>query len=328
MAVGVGGQGYLGVAVETTTGTYAAPTVYVPIMSESLMYTEDRYISSAIRKSTIANDVKQSYYHVEGDIELEVDTSTFIFFLHAMRMTTTKTGAGPYHYVFVPSAGASAGPNGNNATVKTLSVTIVRNLQVFKYVGVVVTSWNVRVEGGILMSTLTCMGLGEVSTNGDSIPTPTFTTPSLLGATAHSVSIAPVVANPTTPTWVVATNFQTYQFAINDNGTAENRIQTSRQAAFIAFGETVATISGVRDFEVRADYDNFVATTKQAFQLKSSNSASDQIQFDTYNGAYTAFPISLPGIGAIVTAAAEIRQVNNGARQAYDVIIDCSVSIT
>jgi hypothetical protein len=135
MAVGVGGQGFLGVAVETTPGTYVAPTTYVPILSESFQYTEDRYISPAIRKSTIANDVKQNFYHAEGDIDMEVDTSTIVYFLHACRLTVVKTGAGPYNYVYTPSAGASAGPSGNNATVKTLSITVVRNLQVFKYVG-------------------------------------------------------------------------------------------------------------------------------------------------------------------------------------------------
>lgn len=328
MSVGVGGQGFVGIAVETTPGTYVAPTTYVPIISESFQYTEDRYISPAIRKSTIANDVKQNFYHAEGDIDMEVDTSTIVYFLHCTRTSVVKTGAGPYNYVYTPSGGASAGPNGNNATTKTLSVTIVRNLQVFKYVGCVVGSFNFRVENGILMATFTMMGLGEVSINTDTPPTPTFTTPDLLGAAAHTVSLAPVVTSPTVPTWVVSTNFQTYQFNVNDNGAAQNRINSSRQAAFISFGETEATISATRDFEVRADYDNFVATNFQAFQLKSSNGVNDNITFNTYRGAYTAFPISLPGIGELVVAAAEVRQVNNGSRLAYDITVNSPTSIT
>lgn len=328
MAIGVGGQGFLGLAIETTPGTYVAPTTYVPILSETLMYTEDRYISPAIRKSTIANTVKQSYFHAEGDIDLEVDMATFIYFLHATRVSVVKTGTGPWTYTFTPSAGASAGPNGNNATPKTLSITIVRNLQVFKYVGCVVGNWNYRIENGIALATMSMVGLGETSINSDTPPTPTFTTPSLLGANAHTVSTAAVVANPTVPTWVPALNFQTYQFNLNENGAAQTRINSSRQAAFISFGETEATIAATRDFEVRADYDNFVATANSAFQLKSVNSASESITFDTYNGVYTAFPISLPGIGEIVVAATEIRQINNGARQAYDIVAICQTNIT
>ena len=328
MAIGVGGQGFLGIAIETTPGTYVAPTTFIPILSETLQYTEDRYISPAIRKSTIANTVKQNYYHAEGDIDMEVDLSTFIYFLHATRTTVVKTGAGPYNYTFTPSAGASAGPNGNNATVKTLSITIVRNLQVFKYVGCVVGNWNYRIENGIAMATMSMVGLGETSINTDTPPTPTFTAPSLLGATTHVVSLAPVVTSPTIPTWAPVTNFQTYQFNLNENGAAQNRINASRQAAFISFGETEATIAATRDFEVRADYDNFVATANSAFQLKSTQSANENITFDTYNGVYTAFPISLPGIGEIVVAATEIRQINNGARQAYDIVVNCQTNIT
>lgn len=329
MAVGVGGQGYLGVAIETTPGTYVAPTVFVPILSETLQYTEDRYISPAIRKSTIANDVKQNFYHVEGDVDMEIDTDTVVYFLHAARVSVVKTGAAtPWTYTYTPSGGASVGPNGNNATVKTLSITIVRNNQVFKYVGCATTTFAFRIENGILMGTFTMMGLGETSIAADSPPAATFTQPSLLGATAHSVSLAPVVNSPTVPSWAVSNNFQTYVFTVNDNGAAQNRINSSRQAAFISFGETEATISATRDFELRSDYDNFVATTFQAFQLKSVNGANDSIQFNTYRGAYTAFPISLPGIGELVVAAAEIRQVNNGVRQAYDITVVCDTSIT
>lgn len=328
MAIGVGGQGFVGVAVETTPGTYVAPTTFIPILSESLQYTEDRYISPAIRKATIAQDVKQSFYHVEGDIDLEVDTDTIVYFLHACRFTVVKTLTGPYKYVFTPSGGASAGPNGNNATAKTLSITITRNNQVFKYVGCVVGSYNFRVENGVLLSTMTIMGLGEVSVNTDTPPTPTFTSPSLLGAAAHTVSTAPVVTPPTTPTWVTATNFQTFQINVNENGAAQNRIQSNRQAAFISFGETELTIAATRDFEVRADYDNFVATAFQAFQLFSSNGAvTDSIQIAVYRGAYTAFPISLPGIGDIVVAAAEVRGVQNGTRS-FDITVYSDTSIT
>src|SRR5438309_3480486 len=103
MSIGVGGQGYLGVAVETTPGSYVLPTKSIPILSENLIYTEDRYISPAIKAQTIATDVKQSFYHVEGDIDLEVDTDTIVYFLHAARFAVAKTLTGPYKYVYTPS---------------------------------------------------------------------------------------------------------------------------------------------------------------------------------------------------------------------------------
>ena len=321
MAIGVGGQGYLGVNVEVTPGTYLAPVTTVPILNETLMYAEARYLSPSIRKSTMFSDVKQSYYHVEGDVEVEVDTQTFIYLMHATRSAVVKTGVGPYTYVFTPSTGASAGPNGNTATPKTLSITIVRNSQVFKYVGCVVSSYNVRVENGILLATFSIIGLGEVSINSDTPAAAILPTSSLLGANAHTVSLATPVASPTVPTWVAATNFQTFQFSVNDNGNAEVRIQPNRQAAFVSFGQTEGKISATRDFEVRADYDNFVASTLGAFQLKSVNAASDSVQFNAYRGVYTAFPISLPSIGGIVVANAEVEMMSFGPLRSLDVTV-------
>jgi hypothetical protein len=38
---GLGGGGSVGLAFETTMGTYIAPTIFVPIISESLEYTAE-----------------------------------------------------------------------------------------------------------------------------------------------------------------------------------------------------------------------------------------------------------------------------------------------
>src|SRR3954447_6816351 len=105
MAVGVGGAGFIGIAHETVMGTYVAPTTYVPVLSEGLNYTEDRYISPAIRGKTIASLVKQGFYHAEGDIDWEVDTALLPYFLYIMRLAIGKTGAGPYTYTCTLASG-------------------------------------------------------------------------------------------------------------------------------------------------------------------------------------------------------------------------------
>src|SRR5438552_7429385 len=135
MPVGLGGGGYVGLAVETTMGTYVAPSIYVPILSEGLVYTTDNYFSPQIRKTTMVSDAKLGYYHGEGPIEIEVDNRYLPYFLHACRLAVAKTGSGPWTYTYTPSSGASSGIGAGAATTKTLSLTVVRNNRVFKYVG-------------------------------------------------------------------------------------------------------------------------------------------------------------------------------------------------
>src|SRR5678815_3208184 len=94
----IGGNGALFLAIETTYGTYIDPGsatgVWMPIISETLKYTEDKYFSEQIRQEVADSEVSPSYYHVEGDIEFEVDSHFLPYMLYASRHTVTKTGAG------------------------------------------------------------------------------------------------------------------------------------------------------------------------------------------------------------------------------------------
>jgi len=53
----IGGQGTVGVAFETTVGTFVAPTKWIPIRSESLQLVEDKIYRMNIRQMI--------EYHVE-----------------------------------------------------------------------------------------------------------------------------------------------------------------------------------------------------------------------------------------------------------------------
>src|SRR5688572_19590286 len=113
MPAGLGGGGWLAISLEAVMGTYQPPTtagtVWVPILEESLRYTEDKYYSPQIRQQTIVSSVEQSFYHVEGDVRLEIDPNFDPYFMHCSRHSITKTGASaPFTYKYVPSQAGSA----------------------------------------------------------------------------------------------------------------------------------------------------------------------------------------------------------------------------
>lgn len=323
---GIGGSGYMGIAHETTMGTYVAPAVFIPFLDESLSYSEDKYYSPAIRKVTLVGDMKQNYYHAEGDVDWEVDCAYLPYFMYCMRLSIVKTGAGPYVYTATPSSGGAAGIGGNAATQKTMSVTIVRNGRVFKYVGCAVTGWNYRIEDGVAKSNMTIMGLGETGASGDSPPAPTFTVPSLMGAAAHTVSVAPSISSGN-PVWVENDNFGGFTFAVNDNGAAQTRIKPNRQAAYISFGESEVTIATTLDFLDGTQYDQFVAATASAFQIVSAVSGTEGVEIDAFRGVYNTYPVNNGAIGDIVTADAEIRVLAQPSRS-FQLICKSATSIT
>lgn len=309
MPAGLGGGGYLALTLETAMGTYLPPTtagtVFVPILSETLNYTEDAYYSPAIKQQTIESSREQGYYHVEGDVVMEVDMDFLIYFLYCSRHTITKSGAGPYTYTFVPSQAGSASTAASGAVPRTASLSVIRNGVGFGYGGCVVNTWEFTIDNGILRCSMGILGLSEATPGG--LGSPAWTAPGLFGAAAHSIyvdaaGLTPAFATPDT-------TFNGFTANLNYNGAAQNRINAARSASYISFGQTEATYNTELDFLSKAEYDNFKNNTRRAVKLESLFGgatyalATEAFQLIFYNSAYDAYPVNLPGMGDLIMAS-------------------------
>jgi hypothetical protein len=328
MPAGLGGGGKVGVAFETVMGTYVAPTIFVPILSESLVYREEKYYSEQIRQQTMVSDVKPGYYHVEGDIEMEVDPTNHPYWLYASRHTITKTGAGPYTYKFVPSSAGSASTAASGAVPRTMSITIVRNGVVFGYCGCTVGNFEYTIEDAVLRCTMTVLGLSEAV---QSAPSPTWSAPNLFGADAHHVYVA---ASATTPTFGAAdTGFNGFTFRANYNAEAQNRIVSTRSASYISFGITEAEFESELDFLNRTDYDNFVNNVQRAIKLESTNggatfaAATSGIILQGNRVSYDTYDIGLEGMGDLIMAGFTGRAVGITGGDAYEIQVKSVANI-
>jgi hypothetical protein len=330
MPAGLGGGGKVGIAFETTMGTYAAPTIFVPILNESLKYMEEKYYSEQIRQQTIVSDVKQGFYHVEGDIEMEVDPTNLPYWLYASRHTPAKSGAGPFVYTFIPSSAGSASTATGVTTPKTISITVVRNGVVFGYTGCVVGGWEfVLGDDAVLRVTMNVLGLAEAV---QSAPTPTWVAPDLLGAAAHSVYLA---AAAVTPSFTTADlGFNGFTFRANYNPEAQNRINALRSASYISFGITEAEIESELDFINRTDYDNMVNNTQRAIKLESVNgganfaAATSGVQLQGNRVSYDTYDIALEGMGDLIMAGFTGRCVGIVGGSAYQIVCKSPAAIT
>jgi hypothetical protein len=328
---GLGGGGSVGVAFETVMGTYVAPTIFVPVLSESLEYTEDKYLSEQIRQQSIHTEAKPSYYHVEGDIELEVDPSNIVYFLYAGRHTITKTAGPPAVYKFVPNSAGTASTAAGVTVPKTLSITVVRNGEVFGYTGVALGGFefSVDTDTGVLMATLNMFGLAEAVAAD---PTEAWIAPDLLGADSHRVyldaaGIAPTFLNP------VDVNHNGLTFSANFNPTAQNRVRADRGASYISFGITEGTLSAELDFLTRADYDFFKATNKRSLRMESLNGgatlalATSGVRLQANNYFFNTYSVPLEGMGDLVTADTEGRMLGITGGDAYEIHVKSPANI-
>lgn len=333
--IGAAGKVYVG--LESPYGTANDPAaagvgIWVPILSETLAYTEpDRYYSEQIRQEAVHSDVKQSYYHVEGDIVMEVDANYLPYFLYASRHTVTKTGAGaPWTYSAVPSKKGSTYPGG---TARGISIGITRNDVGFLYVGCVVNQWAFTLENGIGRMTLSILGLKEQEYD-PSLTTPTWLAPSLYGADAHAVyvdasGLAPAFAAPDV-------TFNGYTYTINHNGEPQNRITRDRSATYIKYGISELSYDTELDFIDRTEYDNFVDLVLRAVRFEATipggvgatfGAATQAYRITTYRSNYATYEVGLSGMGDLVMARVTGRGLGIVGGSAYKIECKSSISI-
>jgi hypothetical protein len=329
MPAGLGGGGKVGIGFETVMGTYVAPTIFVPILDESLMYSEEKYYSPQIRQQTIVSDVKPGYYHVEGTINMEVDPTNFPYWMYASRHTIAKSGAGPFVYKFTPSSAGSASTATGATTPKTLSITVVRNNVVFGYTGCVAGSFEFSIEDAVLRCSLDVLGLAEAT---QAAPSPTWVTPDLLGADAHRVYVAASAAVPAFG--AVSNDFNGFTFRANYNAEPQNRIRADRQASYISFGETEAEIESELDFIDKTEYTNFVNNAQRAIKLESTNggatfaAATSGIKLQGNRVSYDAYDVALEGMPDLIMAGFTGRMVGIAAGDAYEIEVKSPANIT
>jgi hypothetical protein len=316
MAPGLAGCGYLGIALETTSGTYVPPTKYVPLRSESLAYQQDTVWRRPIAATVDITAAIPGNVHVEGDIEFEVTPDVAVYFHHLMRGAVDKTGAGPYTYTYTGVCGATGA---NTAGGKTASITIVRNTgQVFGYVGCLVGQVAYTVDNGALVGTYSIVGTDEAS---QSAPTPSWGTSIPFGAGEIGLEI---------PTGAQIFDTEGFDCTINDNAEPQFRMVTgagARGARFVKFGEREVTLSVERDFDTRAEYDAFKAYTAQSITWKAEKSANESMEFTMPSSIKNSYEVALSGQGDLVRASVEYMGVRSAGGNAYEMVITTAENI-
>jgi len=322
---GLSGSGWMGFAFETTKGTAVAPSIYIPIISESFRYVEDRYYSPQIREDTIVSDVKQGYYHIEGEFEMEVDVNFVPYLLFCTRHTPSFAGG---VYSFVPSDAGSTSTAASGMVQRTATITIERNDIEFAYSGCTIGSLRIFMDGGILKMGGTLIGEKDNTSAGH---TPTWSAPSLFGADSTAILTG---ASSLTPTLATVTDYNGFEFEANFNGAAQNRIRRDRSASYVAFGETEINITTELDFVDKTEYNNFVATTTKAIQLESLiggvsfAAATQAFRLTVYRAVYETYDLGLSGLGDLIMAGVTARGIGIAGGDGYKIEVKSPVSIT
>ena len=309
MALGIGAGGIVGIALETTSGTYLAPTDFIPVNSESLKYDPDMQERAPIRNTPGLVGLVPGNSWVEGDLEFDVSADILLPFIYASRCTVVKTGAGPYVYTCTPNA--------NALPTKTLSISIKRASEVFGYTGCAISSMKFSIDDkGILKATMSVIGSSEAT---QTALTATWPTTAVISAGMYNLQI---------PTSTTVFDADKFEINIEDNATTNPRIRATLGSAFTSFGESRITATAERDFDSRAEYDAFKAGTSKSISLIATQSASNIFNFTMPSAITSSYEINLGGQGDLVRASIEYTGVIDATGKHYQLILTTSKNIT
>jgi Phage tail tube protein len=310
VTVGIGAAGSLGFALETTAGTYATPTRFVPINSESLAWTQETNFRRPIRQNAGIIGATAGRGHVEGDIEMEAFDAVIPYFLRASRYDVVKTGTTPnFTYTATPTSQA--------VPTKTMSITVVRNGVVFGYVGCIVGSHTFTVDNDMLMFNVSIQGTAEAS---QSDPTETWDADDIpYGHGKYNIQI---------PTSSQVFDCDGFEFTVENNAEVQFRLKDVLGSQFSSFGEREVTISTERDFESRTEYDAFKNLTSRDVTIIASQNANKSITLNAPVAFYNSYEVGLSGQGDLIRASVEWMGVINASGNDHTITVKTNEDLT
>jgi hypothetical protein len=314
MTIGIGASGSLGFAFETTWGTYVAPTVFFPIMSESINFTQTNKQRRPIREIADVLGIVSGNSHVEGDVTMEALDDCLPYFLYVSRNSVTKAAGPPVVYTTTPTPHAMGPING---TKVSCSLTVVRNGVPFGYSGCVVTGLEFTIEDQCLMVKINVIGKDEASV---AAPTEVWPTQVPYGAGTYTLSVG----------GSTVTDTDTFTMTVDDSAEVQHRITSVRTPTAIKWGERNLTCKLERDFINRTEYDAWKSYTQNAISLVASQGANNKIELLMPASVKENWTMGLEGQGDLVRSSIDYVPIFNMATsKSYEVKVTTpTVSIT
>ncbi len=319
MGYGIHAQGVLGIAFETTPGTYVAPTKSFPIISENLQYMQNTQWRRVIRGVADNVGAVSGFYNVQGEITMELMEDALPYFLQVSRNSVAKTGAGPYTYTTTPIHIAAGAITSSGLPKNSMSITVLRNGQYHGFLGCVVTSIEFAVSNGIPTMKFGILGLDEATQSSFS---PTFL--------ATSIPFAPGQYSIEIPTSTQVFDVDNFTWTMDDNGSPQFRLSNVRKPQFIQFGQRNVSLKMDRDFVDRTELDAFKALTSNSVSIVLTKSANAKVTLKMAAAIRDDYSIDgLNDQGSLQRASVSWQGTyDTSTSKSYELIVICSENIT
>jgi hypothetical protein len=145
MATASGFDSQIGYAVETTAGTYVAPTKTIEHVSESIKFQQERIESQGIKAGRRGSSGRWALGRgwVEGSIQHELSASTIGPILRNLMGAVSTSGSNPYTHVLTYGAASEGG-----LTIQVGRPDLAGTVNAFSYLGCQITELSLSSKVG------------------------------------------------------------------------------------------------------------------------------------------------------------------------------------
>lgn len=238
--------GYVGYAVESTEGTFEAPTIFLPVTSFSFDDSNEYIVPDQIRGSRDRSIALAGPYSTSGSIDMELVPNGVGALLKsafaAMGANTVTSATGSYYtHVFTP---------GNTSPTFTFEGS-AGDILIRRYGGIRVNTFDLQASFGEIVTA--SFGL-EGTTRGTT-------------ASPASESFAQVIPFHFDGAKIQRNgsdiaNVKSFTFGINNNIDRMGTLRRTRSYKRTVLGMRDASLSMTLDFDSTTDYDLFLAETE------------------------------------------------------------------
>lgn len=253
MAERSGISAQLGIAAETTFGTFKTPTRFFPFTGENLVLTKEYIRSQGLRAGRLAQDKNlhlATTRTVGGDLSLEFfnqGMGLLLNLLHGETVTPAQIGVTPA-YKQTHKVGLVS-PFGKSATIQVGRPGTAGTVHPFSYLGCKLVSAEIAVEvGGVATLSLTVDGRDEVT--GEALGAATYDTDAL-PFTFQQLEVkaaAAKLANCRSITWKIECPQSTERYHLGNSGIKDEPIANELVAV---------TAEATLEFASLTDHDRF-----------------------------------------------------------------------
>jgi hypothetical protein len=274
MAVGngvpfLGWASALGIAEETTYGTFKTATSFMEFTSESINQTREELKRESINttrdyfKRLVGNEA------ISGSIDFDLNPaqdSNVLILKQAMGGTVASTLVSTGAYQHVISAGDMESNKGTSTSsdVKAISATIRRggtsaSSNVWYYGGGRVNTLSIKAESGAPVQVSAEMIFAN-TTVGATCSAATFTSILPLNFTGITIETGNSITS------VTAEYFSSFEFSLSNN-LIDQRVLGSRNAVGAPVGKRDVSLKLTQIFDTTTAYDRFIANTMTSFEI-------------------------------------------------------------